>query len=148
MRTIGIILLLFICSVVYAATPRTLNGGCSVVFGSTEITTATRICQVPDTATLVEIALTADAGTPSVTMQRFRPNGSTTVDLTSSALTSGSAGAIACSRSTASTSINGTTSCGATLQNTSLSKGDWLQLKTAPRASTATLITIAMTWQW
>src|SRR4030095_13483367 len=101
MRTIGIVLLLLVCSVVYGATPRTLNGGCSFVFGDQGGTTLTdsqigpqgSLCQLPDNATLLEISITADAGTPSVIMQRYRPNGATTVDLTSSALTSGSAGA-------------------------------------------------------
>src|SRR4030095_2315269 len=145
MRTIGIILLLLVCSVVYGATPRTLNGGCSFVFGDQSGSTLTDgqfgpqggLLPLPENATLIEISIKADAGTPSVIMQRYRPSGGTTVDLTSSALTTGASGAIACSRPTASTSINGTTTCAATLQNTALTKGDWIQTKTGATASTA-----------
>lgn len=156
MRTIGIILLLLVCSVVYGATPRTLNGGCSFVFGDQSGSTLTDgqlgpqgdLCQLPENATLIEISIKADGGTPSVIVQRYRPNGGTTVDLTSSALSTGASGAIACSRPTASTSINGTTTCAATLQNTALTKGDWIQTKTGATASTAKRISVSVVWTW
>src|SRR5215468_1013458 len=129
--------------VTLANAQRTLQDGCSVTYGASDITTAGKICQVPDSAVIKEIGIIADAGTPSMTLQRFRQNGNTTVDLTSSALTSGSSGAYACSRASGDTaSMNGTTTCGSTLQNISLSKGDWIQLKTGGLASTAALITI------
>ena len=105
--------------------------------------------QLPDriAALLIEIAISADGGSPSVTVERWRPNGNTTVDLLSSALTA-AGGALTCSRAKAETSINGTTSCSGTLQNTSLAKGDWIQFKTGAVASTAKRVTVAVVWTW
>lgn len=142
---------------------RTLNGGCTFVFGADNAASAlvdadigpqADLCQVPDAATLIEVGIKADAGTPSVIAQRFRPNGGTTVDLTSSALASAAAGAFACSKvsgvpsGSGTTSVNGTTTCSTTLQNTSLSKGDIIRTKTGATASTAKRVTITVVWQW
>lgn len=146
-RRISLILLV-LCLPLLGATPRTLNGGCAVVFPAADLAkTNLKVCQVPDNATLIEIGTAADAGTPSVMMGRYRPNGASTVALTSSALTTGASGALACAKSTATTSINGATSCAATLQNTALQKGDWIQLNSGA-ASTATDIQVAITWTW
>ena len=138
---------------------RTLNGGCSFTFGADnasavlvdlDIGPQGRLCEVPDNATLVEITVAADAGTPSVIVQRFRPNGATTVDLLSAAKATASAGAIACANTGGTTSINGTTTCSATLQNTGLLKGDWLQTKTnaAGAGGTAKRLSVSVIWTW
>lgn len=147
-RTIKALFLLLVPTLLYAATPRTLNGGCSIVFAAADLAkTSLKLCQVPDNATLIEIGIAADAGTPSVTMARFRPNGALTANLQSGALSTGASGAFACSKTTAITSLNGTTTCAATLQNTALQKGDWIQLSSGA-ASTAVDIQVAVTWTW
>src|SRR5690242_7693363 len=104
------ILFLFVAIDAYGAS-RTLNGGCSFVFGDESGSALTdgqlgpqgKLCQVPDNAVLLEISISADGGTPSVIVQRNRPNGASTVDLLSSALATGSSGALACSKTSATT---------------------------------------------
>ena len=96
-RTIRLLLLAALLFLT-GATPRTLNGGCSFALSASDLAlTNLKLCQVPDTATLQEISIIANAGTPSVTMGRYRPSGASTVALTSSALTTGASGALASS---------------------------------------------------
>src|SRR5262245_21028143 len=105
-----------------------------------------KLCQVPDSATVIEVSISADTGTPAVVTGRFRPNGGTTVALNTSLLSAAS-GAFACTKvsgvpaGSGTTSVNGTTTCSTTLSNTSLSKGDWIQLNSGS-ASTATDIQV------
>ena len=144
--------------ILYGATV-TLNGACNFGFGADnagavlvdgDIGPQGKICQLANNATLIEIGVTADAGTPAVIVQRFRPSGASTVDLTSSQLATGSSGAFACSRATSSTSIDGTATCSGTLQNTALLKGDWIQTKTnsSGAGGVAKRITVAVTWTY
>lgn len=85
------------------------------------------VCFVQGAATVVEINVSADGGTPNVIPQRNRVGGST-ANLVSSALATASSGGIACSNTGGTTGINGTTTCTNTLQNTSLNAGDYIQL--------------------
>jgi hypothetical protein len=94
-------------------------------------------CPVPETASIEEIELQADAGTPSVTFHQR--TGVTNTNLTSSALTTGAAGALACAKTTATTGLRGAT-CSAILQNTTLAGGDVTLGTTSGTASTATRV--------
>lgn len=137
------------------ADPR--RGGCTIVIGSdaagstalanADLTQGNQ-CQVPQPAVLLEIAVSANAGTPNVIVGRFRPNGGTSVNLLTSALATGASGAVACSRASAGTSLNGTTSCSGTLQNTTLNAGDWIYLVSGTAGGTATRMTISVSWTW
>ena len=147
------LVLLLLPVTVMGQTTRTLQGGCMLRFGGEGGATLTatileqdRLCQVPDKATLLEISISADAGTPSITLQRFRFSDGSTVDLSSSALTWNSG--FTCMRATASTSINGKTACASGLTNTAFSPGDWINVKTGALPSTAAMVSIAVTWQW
>jgi len=132
------------------------RGGCSIVLGSDSSLTALtntdlsqgNVCQVPQQATVLEVSVNANSGTPNVTVSRFRPNGGTSIPIVSAPLQTGAAGALACSRASAGTSINGVTSCVGTLQNTGLNAGDFIYLLNGIAGGTATRLTIAVTWIW
>jgi hypothetical protein len=87
-----------------------------------------RIFMVPLTATVTEVTVSANAGTPNVIVQRNHAG--TAADLTSAALATASVGGIACSKTTAVAGLDTVTTCSATLQNTALAAGDWIQTKT------------------
>lgn len=97
-------------------------------------------CQVPGTATLVEVDTWASSGTPSALLERFRPNGATVADLLSGALPTGAAGIFSCATATISqTCIDGITSSGSiTLSNTVLNAGDVIRVKSATAGGVAT----------
>lgn len=82
--------------------------------------------QIDSAQTLVQITVAADGGTPNVIVGRNR-NG-TRVNLTSSALATAASGGIACSKTTAVVGVNPSITCSATLQNTALAAGDWIEL--------------------
>jgi len=97
-------------------------------------------CQVPGTATLIEVDNWASGGTPQATLERFRPNGATTADLISGPLATGAAGIFSCATATISqTCIDGITSSGSvTLSNTVLNAGDVIRVKSATAGGVAT----------
>jgi pectate lyase len=103
-----------------------------------------RLCFVPYNATVIEITVAADAGTPNVIVARNHAG--TLANLTSSALATGSAGALACSNTGGTAGLDGVTTCSGTLQNTSLSKGDWLELRSGTAGGTAKRMSIAVTY--
>lgn len=102
------------------------------------------VCKIPAASTVVEINVDADAGSPSVIVGRGRCTTFTTgtcsaetiVNLVSGALAV-SAGFEKCSNTGGTTGLDGGTTCSATLQNTSLSAGDWLQLVSGTAGGTA-----------
>jgi hypothetical protein len=104
-------------------------------------------CYIPAAATVVEINVRADAGTPNVIVQRRR-GASTVADLTSAALATAASGGAACAMSsTSQTCIDGTTSSGSvTLSNTSLSAGDWIETRTATAGGTAKRMSISIVY--
>lgn len=99
---------------------------------------------IPAAGTLVEITVHADAGTPNIILGRDRAG--STVALTSAALATAASGAIACSKATAVTGLDGTTTCSATLQNTSLNAGDWLYMSSGTAGGTAKQMTACATF--
>jgi len=104
-----------------------------------------RQCFIPAASTVVEITVAADGGTPNVIPQRNVAG--TAADLVSSALATGSSGALACSKTSGVTGIDGATTCSATLQNTALAAGSWIQLKTGATAGgTAKRMSISVTY--
>jgi len=94
--------------------------------------------------TLVEIAVSADGGTPNIIVGRSRAG--SIANLTSSALSTASSGGIACSKTSAIVSpIDLATTCSATLQNTSILSGDWLTLVSGTAGGTAKEMTVCLT---
>jgi hypothetical protein len=110
---------------------------CGLVIGNDDATSALvntnlgpqgRQCFVPTNATVVEIDVNSNGGTPTVLVGRNR-TGVGVVNLTSAVLSTAVAGAPACSNAAGGTGIDGTTTCSATLQNITLNAGDWIELE-------------------
>jgi hypothetical protein len=102
------------------------------------------LCYVPYTATVVEVMVTANAGTPSVIPGKNHLG--TIANLVSSALATAAAGGRACSNTGGTTSLDGATTCSATLQNTSLLSGDFVDLVSGTAGGTAARMTVAVTY--
>ena len=94
-----------------------------------------RICFIPAAATIVEMDVNADAGTPNVIVGRNRAG--SIVNIVSGALATAASGGIACSNTGGTTGINGATTCSGTLQNTGLNAGDYLELVSGTAGGTA-----------
>lgn len=107
------------------------------------------VCKIPSASMVVEIDVSTDAGSPSVIVGRRRCTTFTTgtcsaetvVNLVSGALAAAS-GFEKCSKATATTGIDGGTTCSATLQNTSLNAGDWLELVSGTAGGTAKFVAV------
>jgi len=122
---------------------RTTYHSCDIAFGSTNASSAlanadlgpqSRVCFVPAAGTVIEVRVNADAGTPNIIVGRNRAG--TVVNLTSSALATASSGGIACAE-TGTTSAFDATTCSATLQNTGLNKGDYIEAVSGTAGGTA-----------
>jgi hypothetical protein len=103
-------------------------------------------CKVPYAATIVEIDLQSDAGTPSVLLERRR-GAATLADLLSGALAAAGTTPTCALTGTSGTCIDGTTSSGSiTLSNTGLNAGDVIEVKSGTGSTeTSTRITIIWT---
>jgi len=103
-----------------------------------------RWCYIPYAATVVEVMVAGDAGTPSVIVGRNHAG--TVANLVSSALATGAIGALACSNTGGTTGLDAATTCGATLQNTAIAAGDWLDLVSGTAGGTAKRMSISVTY--
>ena len=106
-------------------------------------------CKIPAAATLLEVDVESDAGSPSVVVGRRRCTAWTSgtcsseavVNLVSSSVAVNS-GYMGCANSTGTAGLDGSTSCAATLQNAALSAGDWIELVSGAAGGTAKLVTV------
>jgi hypothetical protein len=122
---------------------------CDLAFGSAKAGTAALadadlgpqpgVCFIPGAATVVEIEVRANGGTPSIVMGV--DHGGAVGNLVSSQLGTAASGGRACSKATAAAGIDGT-ACGATLQNTALSAGDYIQAVSGTAGGVATWMTV------
>ena len=125
---------------------------CSIVVGSdngsalanADLGPRGRQCFIPAASTAVEVTIAADAGTPSVIVRRNVAG--TGANLTSAALATATSGGIACSKTSAVTGIDGATTCTATLQNTALAPGSWIELISGTAGGTAKRMSINVTY--
>lgn len=107
-------------------------------------------CKIPFAATVVEIDVNADAGTPSVIVRKKHCASFTTgvcdtwtsTDLLSGALAAAASNFDACSKTTAVTGLDGGTTCSGTLQNTSLAAGDWIELTSGTAGGVAKRLSV------
>lgn len=111
----------------------------SAAVSDTQLGPQKRICFIPASATIVEVDVAADGGTPNIIIGRNRAG--SVVNIVSSALATAGSGGVACSNTGGTTGINGTTTCSATLQNTALNVGDYLELVSGTAGGTAKLMT-------
>lgn len=125
---------------------------CSIVFGSdngsalanADLGPQGRICLVPVAATVTEVTVAADAGTPNIIVRRNRAG--TGADFVTSALATAASGGLACSKTSAVTGLDGATTCSATLQNTGLNAGDWIEAISGTAGGTAKRMSVAVTY--
>lgn len=103
-----------------------------------------RECFIPAAATIVEVDVSADAGTPNVIVSRNRAG--SVVNILSSALATAASGGIACSNTGGTTGLDGATTCSSTLQNTSLNAGDYLELLSGTAGGVAKRMSIFVIW--
>lgn len=103
-----------------------------------------RQCWVPYASTVVEVDVAADAGTPNVIVRKNTAGSGS--NLLSSALATASAGGIACSNAGGTTGLDGATTCSATLQNTSIAAGAYLETISATAGGTAKRMSIFITY--
>jgi hypothetical protein len=97
------------------------------------------MCFIPAAATVVEIDVRADGGTPNIIVAGELAG--TVSNLVSGALATAASGARACSKTSAVTGLDGSTTCSATLQNTSLAAGTYLQAVSGTAGGTAKWMT-------
>lgn len=111
-------------------------------------------CQVPAAGTVVEVDVSADGGTPNVIMAKRHCTVSpcvtganeTVSNLVSSALATASSGGGACSKTGATAGFDTFTTCSATLQNTSLAVGDYLELVSGTAGGVAKRMSVVVHW--
>lgn len=103
-----------------------------------------RVAFVPQAATVTEIDVTADAGTPNVIVGKNHAGSIT--NLVSGALATASSGGIACSKTSGVTGIDGVTTCSGTLQNTAVAAGDYLELVSGTAGGTAKFFVVHVTY--
>lgn len=126
----------------------------SIVVSNAQLGPQKHFCKVPAAATVVEVDIDSDAGSPNVIVGRRRCttftggtcSAETAVNLVSSALAATS-GYMGCSNTGGTTGMDGGTTCSATLQNTSLNAGDWLELVSGTAGGTAKLVTVHVIYQ-
>lgn len=126
---------------------------CSIVIGDTSNSSALAaaqlgpqkwLCFVGVNATVLQITVSADAGTPSVTVAKNHAG--SVSNLTSSALSTAANGGVACSNANGGTGLDGATTCSNTVQNASLSAGDFIELVSGS-PSTAKQVSAQITYR-
>jgi hypothetical protein len=126
-----------VCSIVIGAD----NG---VALATTDIAPQGRQCLIPAAATVVEIDVAADGGTPAVILARNHAG--TLTDLSAS-LATASAGGLACANAGGTgAGMDGTTTCGVAITTPSLAAGDWIETHTSAGASTAKRMSISVVY--
>jgi hypothetical protein len=106
-------------------------------------------CKIPSAATVLEVDIEADTGSPSVIVGRRRCtiwtagtcSTETLVNLVSAAVAA-SSGFPGCSNAVGTAGVDGGTTCAASLQNTGLNAGDWIELVSGTAGGAARLVTI------
>lgn len=123
---------------------------CDIAFGDTSGSTLantqlgpqSRVCYIPAAGTIVEVDVNADAGTPSIILGR---NHAGAVSNLFTALSTASAGGIACSNTGGTVGLNGITTCSNTLSVSSLATGDYIE-PVSGTASTAKFMVAHVIW--
>lgn len=104
-----------------------------------------RQCFVPFAATVVEVTVAGDAGTPSVLTAKNHAG--TRTDILTTPLATAASGGLACANAGGTVGLDGATTCSATLSTTSILGGDWLELDTGGIAGgTAKRMSVSITY--
>jgi hypothetical protein len=94
--------------------------------------------------TLLEVAVSADAGTPSSIPGRLHAG--SVASVLSSALATAANGGVACANAGGGTGLDGSTTCSAKLQNTAFATGDWITLVSGTAGGVAVEMSICLTF--
>ena len=111
----------------------------SSVLANADLGPQTGICFIPAAATVLEVDVRADSGTPGIIVGVDQ--GGTVANLLASALATAANGGRACAKTAAVAGIDGTL-CSATLQNTSLAAGNYIQAVSGTAGGTAKWMTV------
>jgi len=102
-------------------------------------------CFLYAAGTVIELLVSADDGTPSVTVARNRAG--TLANLTAAPLQTGAAGALACANTAGSgLALDGVTTCTVALQNAAVLAGDWMDLNGGVAGGVAKRLSLAVTF--
>ena len=110
-------------------------------------------CQVGENATVYELDVASNAGQPSVVISKRHctvapcvpgPNETVSNLMSSPFITPGTSGSTACANTTGAVGLDGLTTCIATLQNSALMPGDWLELTSGTADGIARRLSIAI----
>jgi hypothetical protein len=102
-------------------------------------------CFIPAAATIVEVTVAADGGTPNVIPRKTTPANSHT-NLLSSALATAATGGTACANTGGTTGLDGTTTCSSTLSSTALAAGEYIGLTSGTAGGTAKRMSVFITY--
>ncbi len=103
-------------------------------------------CFVPAAATVLEVDVYADGGTSNIIVGV--DHAGTVANLVSAALATAAGGARACSNTGGTTGLDGATTCSATLQNTSIAAGDYINAVSGTVGGTAKWFTVHVTYEY
>jgi len=113
--------------------------------GNADIGPQGRQCFVPAAATVVEITIAANNGTPSVLVRKNHAG--TPTNLTSAAFATAASGGLACANAAGSgPGIDGATTCTTAIATTALAAGDWLELGSGTADGVASRMSINVTY--
>lgn len=129
------------------------RASCDIVIGDTSASALTNgqlgpqvgMCYVPYGATVLEIDVRADGGTPNVIVAKSHAGAVS--NLVSGALATAASGGIACSKTTNTLGLDGVTTCSATLQNTPILTGDYIELVSGTAGGVAKEMNIHVIYQ-
>jgi hypothetical protein len=102
-------------------------------------------CSMPTGGTILEVRVSADAGTPSV-MPQMRSVAGVPGNILSAPLATGSSGADACANAGGTLGFGGPT-CSATLTTTTVATGTWLGLTSGTAGGVAKRMTVVITYK-
>src|SRR5262245_39336508 len=108
-------------------------------------------CFIPYAATIIEVTVAADGGTPSILPSKLVCGSApcttgTVTNLLSGALATAASGGVACSNTGGTTGIDGVTTCTNTLTTTSLGAGNYLELVSGTAGGVAKRMSIYVTY--
>ena len=133
-------------------TPLASKKTCTIIIGSDDGAvlvnadlTQGRQCFINTGATIQEVEVAANTGTPAVLLAKNHAG--TPTNILSSALTTAGSGGIACSNTGGTLGIDGVTTCTNTLQNTALAAGDYLEARSGTASGTESRMSIFVTFQ-
>ena len=163
---LGLQLALLLTAATYLTNSGTYSGTeyrtCGMIFGTdngsalaaADLGPQGQQCKIPVAGTIAEIDVNSDAGTPNIIVRKKHCGtftagvctSWTSTNVLSSALAAAASNFDACSKTGATTSLDAGTTCAATLQNTALAAGDWLEVVSGTAGGTSNRVSVSVIW--